>query len=280
MIKTRTLPQNNYKAVYVKGKTLRFQLDENLPITELEYPEFYDVKVTSKCNGQCPYCYQDSKYENKHTPVLETFKKIFSSLSENDRPFQIAFGGGEPTLHPEFIDILKASYDLGIVPNYTTNGTNLTSDIIDATKKYCGGVAISCHQHLDWEKGFKKLVENGIKTNLHIIISDKDSINRFMMIYAKHRDETSYFVLLPYETFGRAPHKDIDFSYLDSKLTGKEENIAWGANFYPFLKKAKKYKVSLYEPESMSKYLDLTLPEPKLYKSSFNLTEVDNKILK
>jgi organic radical activating enzyme len=279
-MKTRVLPQNNYKAVYLDGKTLRFQIDDKKPITELEYPEFYDVKLTSKCNGQCPYCYQDSKITEDCIPILDKFKKIFSSLSENNRPFQIAFGGGEPTLHYEFIEILKACYDLGITPNYTTNGTHLTKEILEATKKYCGGVAISCHQHLDWERGVQQLRNEDIKINLHIIISDKESIDRFLRIYKQHQDKIAYFVLLPYETFGRAPKKEIDFEYLDSKMTGKEENIAWGANFYKFLKDNSKYKVSLYEPESMSKYLDLTLTEPKLYLSSFNLTEVKFPILK
>ena len=41
----------------MNGKTIRIAIDPSKPITELLYPEFYDVKVTSHCKGQCPYCF-------------------------------------------------------------------------------------------------------------------------------------------------------------------------------------------------------------------------------
>ena len=68
-------------------------------------------------------------------------------MNSNQKPFQIAIGSqGEPTIHPEFIAFLQTIYELGIVPNYTTNGITLASgnkELLDATEKYCGGVAVS-----------------------------------------------------------------------------------------------------------------------------------------
>jgi MoaA/NifB/PqqE/SkfB family radical SAM enzyme len=39
---------------------MRFQYDGDKPITNLEYPEFWDVKLTGRCGGTCPWCYMNS----------------------------------------------------------------------------------------------------------------------------------------------------------------------------------------------------------------------------
>jgi sulfatase maturation enzyme AslB (radical SAM superfamily) len=277
MVKTRILPQNNYKAVYSDGKTIRLALNPRKPITDLEYPEFYDVKLTNFCQSGCPYCYQDSKPEAHYADVVEKIATYFGAMTENQRPFQVALGGGNPNQHPDFIKCLEKFCELGITPNYTTNGMGLTPEILVATKKYCGGVAVSCHPHMDkvWRNAVRLLLANGVKTNLHIIISDKDSIDRFKNIFDEHKETVEYFVLLPYIPMGRAESKKIDYEYFSQVLEGiNSDEIAFGANFYEYLKQHReKYNVSLYEPELMSKYLDLK--DMSLYKSSFNLAKVN-----
>jgi hypothetical protein len=53
----RVFKDSNYHAVYCDGKTIRMPIDPSKDITELEYPEFYDVKITSYCTGKCPWCF-------------------------------------------------------------------------------------------------------------------------------------------------------------------------------------------------------------------------------
>jgi len=272
MIKTRCFPEHNYKAIYHNGKTLRIALNPKKPIDDLKYPEFYDVKITGKCHGNCPWCYQNSLIDANHYNVLENITSFFGILDENQKPFQVAIGGGEPTLHPEFIEILKAFYTMGITPNYTTNGMHITDELIKATQKYCGGVAISCHPHLTkyWNSAFDTLHVADIKTNFHIIISDKTSVDDFLKIYAEYKNKVEYFVLLPHTEKGRAKHIDVDSEYLFSVLSGLDDisDIAFGANFYPDLKsRNNEFQVSLYEPEIFSKYLDMK--DMKIYGSSF-----------
>ena len=277
-MKTRIFKDKNYKAIFNNGKTIRLALDPDKPIQELEYPEFYDVKITNYCEGNCPYCYQNStKLDSHFKDILKKTQEYFGKMTENEKPFQVAIGGGNPNQHPDFIELLKLFVSLDIMPNYTTNGIGLTADVITATKKYCGGVAVSCHPHLNtiWKKAVNRLRNQNIKVNLHIIISDKESIDRFVKIYTQFKQRVEYFVLLPYSTAGRAIKKDIDYEYLMEKIVVLKniDKIAFGANFYPYLQKDKKgVCLSLYEPEIMSKYLDMS--NMKLYKSSFNLTTV------
>jgi organic radical activating enzyme len=283
-LKTRIEKEANYRSVWCNGKTLRFAIDPKKPITELKYPEFYDVKVTGNCDGACPWCYMDSKSEKHYENIIDKFRLFFGNIDKDKLPFQIAFGGGEPTSHPDFIELMKVcKEEFDICPNYTTNGMWWTKDnfqeqanLLNATKQYCGGVAISCHPHLKqyWLQASEMYIMNNIKLNFHIIISDKESIDDFIEIYNEWKDKVDYFVLLPYGNVGRAPKKEIDWEYLVSKLPEDQHQIAFGANFYPYLLKGEhNIKISLYEPEIMSKYMDLK--DMNIYPSSFNLNKIN-----
>jgi MoaA/NifB/PqqE/SkfB family radical SAM enzyme len=286
MYKTRILPNDNYRAIFVDGKTYRFAIDDSKPIAELEYPEFLDVKITNFCEGHCPYCYQNStKVDDHFTDIVYKVKQYFGNLTPNQRPFQVAIGGGEPTTHPDFIELLKTFYDLGIMPNYTTNGMNLNSDIIQATKKYCGGVAVSCHSHLVdyWINAIHLLSKFEIFINLHLVIKTNTDIDIAFWLKETYKHKIKYIVLLPYVPIGRAaPIKEYDLikeRLFDRIIKHKKEGesieiFAFGAGFHSDLVKHRnEINASLYEPEHFSKYLDLK--DMKLYKSSFEVTPIN-----
>ena len=276
-MKTRIFKDKNYKAIFNNGKTIRIALDPEKPIQELDYPEFYDVKITDFCTGNCSYCYQNSLPNKKHFEnILDKTKSFFGELSENEKPFQVAIGGGNPNQHPDFIELLKTYHEIDIMPNYTTNGIGLTENILEATKQYCGGVAVSCHNHLEavWKSAIKKLYDKKIKVNLHLIISDQESIDKFINIYSEFKDVVDYFVLLPYSVTGRACEKEIDYEYLMDNISEIDNisKIAFGANFHPYLVgDSRGISISLYEPEILSKYLDMS--DMSIHKSSFNLNK-------
>ena len=278
-MKVRIAPESNYKGIHFKGNTLRIALDPSKPITELVYPEFYDVKVTSQCGGKCQYCYQSSIMETQNDPgIIDKFNGFFSRFNKNQMPFQIAFGGGEPTQHPDFLGLLKACLDLGITPNYTTNGMWVDSpkaqEILNVTENICGGVAVSTHPHLTkyWKQAVDAYLSRNIHTNLHCIIGDRESIDTFADIYKEYTGKIKYFVLLPLSAQGRSKDTFSDWEYLKLKIDGSPRDIAFGANFHPYLKnEPTRFKVSIYEPESMSAYLDLE--RMKVYKSSFSSEE-------
>lgn len=275
-MKVRIFPEKNYKAFYYNGKTMRIAIDPSKPIEELDYPEFLDVKITDFCLGGCPYCYMDSTGRGEHSSdILAKVESYFGKLCINERPFQVAIGGGEPTSHPEFIPLLKLFHELGITPNYTTNGMFIGQsncrDILEATSKYSGGVAVSCHTHLadEWATAASMLQEQDVKLNFHHVISDKESIDVFRRIYDRWEGGIDYFVLLPYGVQGRAEPKEIDWEYLLRAVPEDTSKLAFGANFYPYLRAGNHpFNVSLYEPESMSKFLDLK--DMTLYPSSFH----------
>lgn len=227
-VRTRTFPESNYHAVFHNGRTLRFCLRDGEDITELEFPEFYDVKITNFCQGQCPYCYQSSvKVEDHYKDIVEKAEDFFGQMSFNERPCQLAVGGGNPNEHPQFCEFMAWAASRGIMPNYTTNGMGLTDEVLNATARYCGGVALSCHPHLEahWRSAVPKLLpakdrNPHFKLNFHVIISDRESIDYFRSIYEEYRGIIDYFVLLPLIHQGRAKDSDkqIDYPYLEEVL--------------------------------------------------------------
>lgn len=279
-MRERVFYDKNYHGIFINNKTIRIPINMKEPILELDYPEFYDISITNHCMGNCNYCYQNSLDSNGHyDKIIKKVNSFFGKMTFNERPFQVAIGGGEPTTHPDFLELLKTFKKLEIVPNYTTNGMWIddesADDIVEYTSKYCGGVALSTHKHLTkyWKNAANALISNNVFVNFHIIISDKKSIDEFVEIYDKWHDKIRYFVLLPYVAIGRAEHKNIEYAYLYEKLPEKLFKVAFGANFYGWLKNTP-LELFLYDPEMYSKYLSLK-DNGYLYPSSFS-----NKILK
>lgn len=147
-------------------------------------PETIDVKITNWCNGPggtlCDYCYMGSDTKGKHAPK-ELLETIFKGLKK--APYQIAFGGGEPTSHPDFDWFLQYTREQGTVPNYTTAGHIMRPEIIKATNLYCGGVALSYHafKGIEWFKAtytkWRNALEPHVQLNVHLILDDNVAEN-------------------------------------------------------------------------------------------------------
>ncbi len=273
-IRTRILPQSNYRSVFFNGKTVRMPIDPKKPVTELQWPEFYDIALGDKCvtggngrkdrNSSCWFCYASAHAGGSHyKDILGKIDQFFGRMSTNDRPLQVAIGGSqEPLEHPQFWDAVRRFKELDIVPNYTTNGVLVNDKAIQKTLDLCGGVAVTLHKHLEayWRKALGLLTAAKVRTNVHVIVSDKDSIDRLEQLYQEYADKVEYFVLLPWMSVGFAGGdnaRSVDYDHLERWLDkiAHYGKIAFGSNSYEWLKTKPKFGCSLYQPESMSKYL-------------------------
>ena len=281
--KMRIREQGTYKSFFTNSfKTIR--LTNGIPKT----PELLDVAINSKCNAACSYCYTSAmKSGDNFINIVDKANQIWGVMDMNDRPFQIAIGGaGEPTLHPDFIPFVKKVRELGIIPNYTTNGMHLTKDILDATEKYCGGVALSWHPHIS--KVFHKAIHmlSGIKTklNVHVIVGyDDKSYSDLIELYEKYNNCVDYFVILPYQSVGRGESVSESnkkkiwlkvFEWISNLPEEKKKKFAFGALFYEFIiKNDIPLQMSIYNPDVYSGYILLNDNYKKIYKSSYELIE-------
>lgn len=136
-------------------------------------PELLDISVTNWCDRGCSFCYRKSDQLGSHISV-DDYKEVIRQARDM-HVFQVALGGGNPNQHPDFPELLRLTReDYGIVPNYTTNGRGLTKEVLDATRSYCGAVAVSAYApYTETEEAINLLVSHGIRTNIHFILSSR-----------------------------------------------------------------------------------------------------------
>lgn len=168
--------RSNYYYYFNKGNGLSIRSEYKGfkdPFWSVEGPELLDVSITSYCEKECTFCYRDSSVDGHHMS-LHDFEMVMNYMRDTNT-YQIALGGGNPNQHPQFIELLKMCREkYGIVPSYTTNGDGLTLDILKASKKYCGAVAISYYEPLSkFKAALKEIISHNIKTNIHFLLTPK-----------------------------------------------------------------------------------------------------------
>ena len=95
-------------------------------------PSTVSIDVTNLCNQRCPIClaYVEAMGFAYHPP-LQYFEKIFRHFQSQDPKPNMCFFGGEPTVHEDFLSIVKMAKDYGFQVQLFTNGIRL------ADRAYC-----------------------------------------------------------------------------------------------------------------------------------------------
>lgn len=155
-------------------------IDENGKDTGVDpfmtsYPELIDIGIMNKCvcAHRCNVdCYQKAIDRTGENMSFENYKKIIDEST--GKVFQVSLGGaGDVDTHENFEEILKYTRKHNIVPNFTTSGIMMTKEKAELCKKYCGAVAVSEHFADYTENALNLLLEAGVKTNIHYVLSNK-----------------------------------------------------------------------------------------------------------
>lgn len=88
------------------------------------------IEITDKCNLSCPTCYASSSPDSGRHRTLEEVKKMLDTIVESEQqPDVIQISGGEPTIHPQFFEILDYAKTLPIRHiMVNTNGIKIARD--------------------------------------------------------------------------------------------------------------------------------------------------------
>lgn len=103
------------------------EMKENLK--GLENPIFAHIRVTDKCNLNCPYCY--TKDQENTLDMNDDLLNRVIDMCNTYGIINITWTGGEPFLRPNMCDVIKRTHSYGIRQTILTNGT-LTNCLIDA----------------------------------------------------------------------------------------------------------------------------------------------------
>lgn len=169
-------------------------MDEPLqPLWKKNPHHFYlQFEITGKCNLRCTHCYDDSS-THEHMPYhqcIEVLDKFIAFCQKWKRFPAIWLTGGEPTIHPDFWDILDylegnlapGSFYVAIL----TNGLNVTSDFVQKLQTYClgkyvqisvDGACAETHDSIRGRGSFDKAIHalevlksTEIETHIHFVV--------------------------------------------------------------------------------------------------------------
>ncbi len=146
--------------------------------------------MTRTCNLNCVHCYSQSKnlqYNNELT--LEQGKAFIDDVSAFGSPVML-FSGGEPLMHPHFLDLCFYAKSKGMRAVISTNGTLITRELAKELKKVglsYVGVSLDglepVHDKFRGKKGaFREAIEGinyakeaGIKVGLRFTINKRNA---------------------------------------------------------------------------------------------------------
>ncbi len=88
------------------------------------------VEVTSSCNLKCPMCFAESGPGGKHQDFATVARMVDRYVEvEGGHADVVQFSGGEPTIHPEILRMVRYAYDRPIATvMINTNGIRLAKD--------------------------------------------------------------------------------------------------------------------------------------------------------
>lgn len=113
------------------------------PLTQQQYAQAFksaDWHLTTECNYNCKFCF--AKHLDKEIRDLNLIKKCLRQLKVIGIE-KINFAGGEPLLHPLFLEIIKTAKDMDFVVSVLSNGYYLNKNMIYELSLYVDWIGFS-----------------------------------------------------------------------------------------------------------------------------------------
>lgn len=189
------------------GAKLRLSFDttQHPAPTKASSPELVDVKITDYCPYGCSYCYQGSTTKGRHADK-STLSQIAYQLYDL-KVFEVAIGGGEPTLHPKLEDFLSQLQWRQIVANMTTKNLKWLATeakrLVDA--KLLRAIAYSVETAADVEAvaAVVKEAKLGEAVTIQHVVGLDETPEQFRALLIAAAESKLRITLLGFKTTGR-----------------------------------------------------------------------------
>jgi radical SAM protein with 4Fe4S-binding SPASM domain len=160
-------------------------------------PYKIDIALTYGCNNQCPHCYNEAGRLAMPSLPLQHWFQVFDKVYELGIP-HVILTGGEATLHPDFIEIVRYADSLGMVVGLNSNGRYLSHQPFMKEAASAGlnhvQVTLGSHQRVvhnrmmgadsfhQTVRGIKTALESGVHaiTNTTLMRSNKEQIQELL----------------------------------------------------------------------------------------------------
>jgi organic radical activating enzyme len=89
------------------------------------------LEINQKCNLVCRSCYREKSGRTKSIPEI---LHDLETLEKNQEVQTVSIAGGEPTLHPELVEVVELVHGRGHRVSLVTNGLLLTDELLGNLK--------------------------------------------------------------------------------------------------------------------------------------------------
>ena len=131
---------------------------------ELVYPITVEIDPTNLCNHRCAWCVSMEAHTGEKLG-LDRFTSLVRELKQADVRSVVLKGGGEPTTHPQFIEMLDVLRNAGLAVGLITNGSMPRPGSVAKVVEVCDWVRVSLdastaqtHESIHGTKDFSKIM--------------------------------------------------------------------------------------------------------------------------
>ncbi len=100
----------------------------NQPHVILKFIPTINYHITKPCNMKCKHCFSEFHEMTEDWLDVPQAKDIISKIANLKSVRKINFSGGEPTLHPNILEIVQFAKKCGLETSIITNGIKLAGD--------------------------------------------------------------------------------------------------------------------------------------------------------
>ena len=159
--------------------------------------EILDLEASAgRCSGNCPHCYKSNSAKAENIWMsFDIFKSIIDKVAKSGSLCQVALGITDIDSNPDLWRIMEYSRSIGIIPNITVNGRNISDEDITNLANLCGAVSVSFYNEGDCFGTVKRLTDasklDGAtlrQVNIHALLSAEGYEKCRKVIHAAKED--------------------------------------------------------------------------------------------
>lgn len=236
----------------------------------LRAPTVVQLELTLECNMGCKHCFNHGGVPRTEMMTTDEFKDIIYQLKEMEI-FSLFFTGGEPTLHPDFLELVTYTDSLDMDLFVLTNGVNVTESLIKKVPRRA--YFVFSLDGIDYHSESRKKITFEDLCTIFELLRTYDV--PFLTQYVLQRNNIKDII----NTYKWCEENRIDFAAIDLYPTGRamaNPDIFPTPEQLPLFRKlalAKfKYEKKLPEWEKEDKRTDL--PNPYLFTFISRLEEI------
>jgi radical SAM protein with 4Fe4S-binding SPASM domain len=192
------------------------------------------LELTRACNLRCPHCFVEGGVARGGELSTARIIELLDEWSQMG-VFSIILTGGEPTIHPDFLDIVQHAHGCGFVVGIATNGMPITERMLSAIPREDVIISVSIdHMHgqgarkgiSDFEYATRKLLmmkRGGFNTSI-MTTTSSDNVRALQTIIDWAIENDISLRSVPFVAMGRGK--------LNPKLANRLDDVEDAARFW------------------------------------------------